>query len=89
MSKEAHRERPRALDEVSGVGEVDYGPVVDGVHADGRMRPIEHAKEDDEPPIDALVVGEQGEVVVGLCRRNSEKEGGERRSNDESSDRII
>jgi hypothetical protein len=61
-----HGERPRTLDKVRDFSIMDDGPIVDSVHTDRRVTPIEDTHEDDEPPVESLVVREEGEVSVSL-----------------------
>lgn len=56
---------------------VGHCPVVDRVHTDRTVTPVEDTHEDDEPPVQSFVIRESLEVVIGLSRGDTEEEGRE------------
>lgn len=46
------------------------------LHRDGGVEPVEDAEDDDQPPVDLLVVGEVDEVVCPPGRVGPERGGG-------------
>jgi len=52
-------------------------PVIDRVHTDSTVTPIEDTHEDDEPPVQSFVIWESLKVVIGLSRGDTEEEGRE------------
>lgn len=74
---------------MSNFSVVGHRPIVDSVHADCGVTPVENTHEHDEPPVQSLVVREHCEVGIGLSGSDTEEEGRERRSDDESADTVI
>ena len=52
-------------------------PVIDRVHTDRTVTPIEDTHEDDEPPVQSFVIWKSLKVVIGLSRGDTEEEGRE------------